>query len=242
LVDLIKLLKKGIVARTRVLELQREISRLKGEKGAHDAGIARTRRLITETGLERLQTKYNFAKEVADELGAKETEMFELEERVAAAKHALDQTVIRATENGIAVGLDVHTVGGVVKPGATLLEIVPVKDNLFVEVKVRPTDIDNIVVGLNADVVFSAFSRRQVPRLRGEVIYVSADVLTDQRTGAAYYTAHVSVDERELSKLKSLKLVPGMPADVMIRTGERTPLAYLMEPLRYSLARAWREP
>ena len=240
--DLNGLLKKGLAPRTRVLALKREMSRLKGEKGAQDAGIARTRRQIAETRLEQIQLTNNFNKEVSDELGAKETEMFGLEERVAAARHSLDQTVIRATENGIVVDLNVHTVGGVIQPGATVLEIVPIQDNLFVEVQVRPADIDNIAVGMKADIIFSAFSQRQLPRLSGDVVYISADVLTDKRTGMPYYIAHASINENTLSKLKSLKLIPGMPADVMIRTGERTPLAYLTQPMRDSLARAWREP
>jgi epimerase transport system membrane fusion protein len=240
--DLNNLLKKGLAPRTRVLVLKREMSRLKGEKGSQDAGIARTRRQIAETRLEQLQLMNNFNKEISDELGAKETEMFGLEERVAAARHALDQTVIRATENGIVVDLNVHTVGGVIQPGATVLEIVPTQDNLFVEVRVRPADIDNIAVGMKADIVFSAFSQRELPRLSGDVVYVSADVLTDKRTDMPYYIAHASISENTLSKLKTLKLVPGMPADVMIRTGERTPLAYLTQPMRDSLSRAWREP
>ena len=236
-----QLLKSGIVARTRVLELEKELSRLKGQRGEHEAGIARARRLIAETKLQHVQTGTNFDKEIASELGEKEAEMFAAHGRLTAAKHELAQTVIRATDSGVVVGLNVHTIGGVLKPGETLLEIVPQKDNLFVEVDIRPTDIDSVSLGLTSEVVFSAFSQRKAPRLEGEVVYVSADALSKSETGVAYYSAHVSVTEEELSRLDTLALVPGMPVDVMIKTGQRTPLAYLIDPLRDSLWKAWRE-
>jgi HlyD family type I secretion membrane fusion protein len=240
--DLKDLLAKGLVQRPRVLALEREVLRLQGEKGEHDAGIARTRRQIAETELEILQLTRNFEKEVSDALGEKETEMFGLAERVASARHTLDQQVIRATATGIVVGLDVHTVGGVLQPGATLLEIVPVEDNLVIEAQIRPVDIDNVTVGQDADVVFSAFPHRQIPRSAGRVTYVSADVLSEPRTGAAYYVAHVAVSPEDLADLKEFRLIPGMPVEVFVRTGERTPLAYLVQPLRDSISRAWREP
>jgi HlyD family type I secretion membrane fusion protein len=240
--DLKDLLKKGLVPRQRVLALEREILRLRGEKGEHDAGVARARRQIAETELEILQLTKNFEQQVSDALGEKETEMFALAERVASARHTLEQQVIRATETGIVVGLDVHTIGGVVQPGATLLEIVPGAEKLVVEARIRPVDIDNVTVGQEAEIVFSAFARRQVPKMAGHVVYVSADVLSDPRTGAAYYVAQVSVAPDDLSALKKLKLLPGMPVEVFVKTGERTPLAYLTQPLRDSLSKAWREP
>ena len=240
--DLKKLLKKGLVQRSRVHALSREALRLKGEKGEHETGVARTRRLIAEAELEVIQLRRNFEKEVSDELGAKETEMLALAERVAAAEHKVHQSVVRATESGIVVNLDIHTLGGVVQPGATLLEIVPIRDQLLVEAHIRPIDIDSVSVGLDAEIMFSAFSQKKNPKLTGSIAYVSADVLTDARTGAPYFLAQISVDKDELEKLSDSKLLPGMPADVFIKTGTRTPLAYLMQPLRDSFSKAWREP
>ena len=193
--DLKKLLKKGLVQRSRVHALSREALRLKGEKGEHETGVARTRRLIAEAELEVIQLRRNFEKEVSDELGAKETEMLALAERVAAAEHKVHQSVVRATESGIVVNLDIHTLGGVVQPGATLLEIVPIRDQLLVEAHIRPIDIDSVSVGLDAEIMFSAFSQKKNPKLTGSVAYVSADVLTDSRTGAPYFLAQVSVDK-----------------------------------------------
>ena len=236
------LLKKGLIQKSRMLALEREALRLKGEKRAHESGITRAEGQATEARLEILQYHKTFISEVSDQLTAKETEMFGLTERVMAAKYALEQTEIRATGSGIVVDLKIDTVGQVLQPGAVLLEIVPENDELIVEARIRPADIDNIAVGLNAEVVFSAFSRAQIPKLSGQVIYVSADILTDTRTSVSYYLAKVSVQKNDFFKSKPIKLLPGMPADVFIVTGERTPLSYLTQPLRDSMFRAWREP
>jgi HlyD family type I secretion membrane fusion protein len=236
------LLEKGLVPRTRLLELQREGLRLKGDKAEVDASIARDKRLIAEARLDILQLGKTFDKEVNDELGVRETEMFGLAERVAAAQHGLDQTVIRATESGVVVGLGIHTVGGVIQPGATLLEIVPTGDNLIIEAKIRPVDMDTVTVGMDVEVVFPAFSQRKVPRISGRIDYVSADALTDDTAGASYYIAQVTLLDGEIEKLGAFNLLPGMPAEIFVKTGERSPLAYLTQPLRDSMSRAWREP
>ena len=240
--DMRGLLDKKLVSRSQVLALQDQRLSLQGDKAGIDADIARDKRLIAEAELNILQIGKGFDKDVNDELGTKETDMFGLAEHLAAAKHAVDETVIRATESGIAVGLAVHTVGGVVQPGATLLEIVPSEDNLIIEARIRPVDMDNVAVGLPVDVVFPAFSPRRVPRIEGTIDYVSADALTDARTNASYYLAQASIDDGQLHKLGGLKLLPGMPAEVFVKTGDQTPLAYLTGPLRDSMMRAWREP
>ena len=129
-----------------------------------------------------------------------------------------------------------------VEPGATLLEIVPVEDNLVIEAHIRPTDIDNLSTGMEAALAFPGLSRREIPRLTGYVSYVSADALTDPRTGATYFVANISLSKDEMRKLSSHQLLPGMPAEVFIKTGEQTPFGYLTQPLRESFQHAWREP
>ncbi len=239
--DLKKLLEQGLIPRDRVLALEREAARLEGEKGESDAGIARARRLIAESELEGIQLKTTFDRSVRDELAVQETEMYRLQDRLIAARHAFERTEIKATENGYVVGLDVHTVGGVVEPAATLMEIVPAKDNLVIEAQVRPVDIDNVFLGQTADVNFSAFSQHEVPKLAGVVSYVSADVFSDPQTKTLYYTARITVTDEELARITQLKLLPGMPADVFMRTTDRTPISYLIQPLRQSFEKAWRE-
>ncbi len=240
--DLKSLLKRGLTPRARVLALEREAARLIGEKGEHEAGIARARRLISESRLEALQVRKSFDKAVRDELGQKETEMYTIADRVAAARHTFEQMEVRATENGIVVGLDVHTIGGVVQAGATVLEIVPVKDNLVIEAQIKTIDVDNVAISQSAEIAFSAFPQDRVPKLTGRVVYLSADALADPEQKTLYYLAHVAIPEAELARVQSVTLVPGMPADVFIQSAARTPLSYLVQPLQQSLSKAWREP
>ena len=241
LTGLKKLLAKGYTSRTRILALEREAARLRGERGEHVAEIARSNLLISEARLEVLQIKKTFQEEVLSELRDRQKEMADLAERVSAARHILDNIEIRAPEAGVVVDLQVHTLGRVVQPGETLMEIVPQNDSLIVEAQVQTTDIDNVVIGLPADVQFTAFSQRNTPRVTGELIYVSADSLIDEATGQAYFLARIAVGEAEVARLGDQELHPGMPADVFIKTGERTPLDYLVQPIKDSMTRAWRE-
>ncbi len=236
-----ELYKKGYTTRTRILSLEREAANLGGKRGEHLAAIAQSRRLIGEAQLEIVQVQKNFSEEVVTELQQKESELFDLEERLNATNYSLEQTQITATAKGFVVGLAVHTVGGVLQPGETLLEIVPENDLLIVEAKVLPVDIDNIQIGLPADVQFTAFSQRTTPKLQGDVIYVSADSLIDPDTKAPFFVARIAVSDEEVARLDEKTLQPGMPADVLIITGERTPMNYLIKPIKESMDKAWRE-
>lgn len=242
LLGLNELHKKGYAPKTRILALEREAAALVGERGEHKAEIARARRLISEARLEMLQLEKTFDEEVATELRRRKEEASDLGQRLAAASYMHEQMEIRATESGYVVGLDVHTVGGVVEPGATLMEIVPEEDLLVVEARIRPVDIDDIHVGLKADVRLTAFSQRTTLTLEGDVTYVSADSLTDKKSETEYFVARIEVGETELARLGDRQLVPGMPAETLIKTGSRTPIAYLTQPLTDSLSKAWREP
>ena len=237
-----QLLDRNLVSRSRVLELERSIAQLNGEKGNLEAQIAAAEAEIAQSSLQILQLPIAFEEAVNDDLSKNEGEMYALAQQVLDARHTLDQKIIRATENGTVVELAVHTLGEVIEPGATLLQIVPVKDDLIIDTRIRPEDIDSVVTGLDTDIVFPGFSKREIPRILGKVTYVSADALTDVRSGAPYFAAHVEISQDQLEKLGEHVLVPGMPAEVFIKTGEQTPIAYLTEPLRQSFRQAWREP
>jgi HlyD family secretion protein/epimerase transport system membrane fusion protein len=239
--DLQGLFERGHATRTRVLALQREEARLLGERGEIAANIARTRGEIGETRLQIIQRQKAFSEAVVTELRDVQTQLVDLQERVIASRDNLARLDVRAPVGGTVVELSVHTEGGVIRPGDTIMEIVPADDRLIVQASVRPIDIDQVLVGLPATVIFSSFKPRETPSLRGEVIYVSADILTDERTGQLYYAVRVAVSDDEVARLDGKRLQPGMPAEVMIRTGERTALAYLTQPIRDSINRAWRE-
>ncbi len=236
------LFEKGYVPKTRLLALQREAASLQGQRGEHLAAIARARGLISEARLEIMQVRKSFVEQVLSELRRLENELYDLAERRNAVAYNLTQTEIRATASGHVVGLDVHTVGGVVQPGATLLEIVPADETLVIEARIMPIDIDDVARGLAADVQFTAFPQRTTPKVEGHVSYVSADSMLDEQNGQSYFLAHVTVPGTQIDRLGDRELQPGMPADVLIKIGARTPLDYLMQPITDSMNKAWREP
>ena len=239
--DLRKLLKRGHVQKSRVLALEREQARLEGERGQLIADKARSKTAIGETRIQIIQITKSFREDVVRELRDVQQEIFDLQERITAARRVLDKIEIRAPATGIIVGRTVHTVGGVVKAGETLMEIVPKSDRLVIETKIQPFDAETLSVGLTADIRLTAFNQRTTPSIEGQVAYVSADSLTNQRSGESYYLARITVDEKQVADLDAGPLQPGMPAEVMIRTGSRTALRYLMQPILDSMQRAWRE-
>ena len=167
--------------------------------------------------------------------------MSELAERKIAAEDQLNQVDLRAPQSGRVHQLAVHTVGGVIGPGETLMLIVPGADNLRLDARVSPTQIDEVKVGQPALLRFSAFNQRVTPEIKGEVTRVGADIETDQKTGAMFYTARISITEQELSKLGNVRVIPGMPVETFIQTSSRTVLSYLIKPLTDQMQRALRE-
>lgn len=235
-----QLLQEGLTTRQRVFALKREKARLEGEIGEHVADLSRAETARGETDLQILQVERTQLEESSTALSDVRTRLINFGERLAAVRQTLDQTEIRAPIEGVVVGLNIHTEGGVVGKGETVLEIVPTKDRLIVEAKVRPQDIDVVAVGQQADIRFTAFNQRTTPVLKGRLDYLSADSLVDPATNQRYFLARVSVVEAE-PPFKDLSISPGMPAEVIIKSGELTPLAYLLRPLTNSFARAWRE-
>lgn len=241
LVALRGLLRKGLAERTKVLMLERDAARIKGERGERISDIARTRNAIGSAQIELLQLDRTFQEKVAAEIRDVQTQIADLRERVGAAEQVLAHIDIRAPVTGSAVGLSAHTVGGVIKPGDTILEIVPQDSRLIVEAQLSPGDIDNVVVGQTAEIRLTGLKQRTTPTLGGRLEYVSADRLTDPRSGAPYFLARIDAAPAEIARMGPIVLQPGMPADVMIRQRDRTALDYLLQPVTDAMARAWRE-
>ena len=234
------LVEQGYEGKTRLLALKRRQAEVAGARARNRAQIARVEQRIGETRLNITELANARLNEVVEELRDAETRLSDLRERLSAARHVLTRTHVPAPVSGTVVNLQVFTRGGVVRPGQPLMEIVPAGDELVIEAQVEPTDIDVVYEGLPAQVRLTAFSHLTTPILTGTVVQVSADSLFDERTGAPYYVARVTLDPDQPG-LEGLKLQPGMPAEVLIVTGTRTPIDYLLKPIVTSFGRALRE-
>lgn len=236
-----ELYEEGYVTRSRILALERESERLRGERGEDLAAIAEAEAAIGEASLQILQLEKGLREEVVAELRDVQSEIFDLEQRQIGAADILNRIDVRAPAGGTVLGLNAHTVGGVISPGDDIMNIVPEGDPLIIEARVQPNDIENVVTGQTAEVRFSGLSQRDTPTLNGQVLTISADRLTDQQRGEDFYEARVIIPQNEIERLNDVELVPGMPAEVMILTGERTALNYLLEPIQAGLNRSFRE-
>ncbi len=234
---------EGYAPTTRLRELEREAKRLAGERGALMAGVAEAQSVISEARLEIERLKEAGREEAITELRDVEVTISELEERRITALDALERTEIRAPQSGRVLALSVHTVGGVIAPGAPLMEIVPDGDRLQVAARIAPQDVDKIRPGQETLVRFSAFGSRRTPEATGAVKTVSADAMSDQASGAPYYLVLIDIPEGETLSaiLNGEALIPGMPVEAFIRTGSRPAISYLLKPLADSIARSMRE-
>jgi HlyD family secretion protein len=237
-----KLVDSKMIPRPQYLELQRLRSETEGEMAESQADIARAKQNIGETELQIVNEDARRLDEILGELADTRAELSAVKERLGAKRDILERTVIVAPVAGTIHNKQFHTTGGVIKPGQSILDIVPQEVELLIDVHVRPVDIDVVETGQQARVHFLAFSARNLPETKGIVRSVSADSLLDEITGENYYRALVEVPKEELDKLgKALHINPGMPAEVLIMTGERTMLQYLIQPLMDSLRRSFRE-
>lgn len=236
--DLRALLAEGFVDKQRLREQERSLARLQAEVAEHQSDSARARLQIGEAQLKILQLKKTFATEVAGQLGEVHTMVYDLRERLAAVQDRAQRTEITAPEAGMVMGMTLHTLGGVVGPGTPLLDIVPASEELIVEAQVSPADIDRVAVGKLADIRFSAFKSSTTPVIEGRLVQVSADRLINKDSGAPYYLARLELTDKGRQALSHLQLVPGMPAEVLINTGARTLLQYLMQPASDAFARS----
>lgn len=232
---------KRLVPITRLTTLQRESARIEGERGQLLSSIAETKSKIGEAQLQIVRIDQDFRTEVVKDLGEAQGKEAELVERGVAARDQLDRIEIHAPTSGIVHQLSAHTIGGVVKAGDPIMEIVPDADDLQVEARLQPQDIDHVHAGQKAFVRFSAFNQRTTPQLTGEVSYVSADTSHDQQTNASYFTVRITLPDDERRRLAGQQLVPGMPAEVFMQTGSRTMVSYVFKPIVDQMRRAFVE-
>jgi HlyD family secretion protein len=230
-----------LVQISRMTTLQRDAARLNGERAQFVASRAQAKGKITETELQIIQVDKDLVSDVSKDLRETNDKIGEFVERKVTAEDQLRRTDIRAPQDGMVLQSTVHTVGGVITAGDAIMMIVPQADALSVEAKVNPQDIDKLQIGQKTLLRLSAFNQRTTPELNGVVNRVSPDVTTDQRTGQSYYTIRVSMPPEEIARLGDSKLIPGMPVEAFVQTGDRTLMSYLVKPLRDQLMRAFRE-
>ena len=249
----LKILSEEIVMITRMVELknasiteqlnvEKQVAELEGQSGSLAASIAKSKQAISETKLEIL----NFAKEnlnkVLEELQEVKVNLANLSEQLTSTSDILKRTVIKAPSSGIVMNLQFHTKGAVIPPGGEIMNIIPQDEELIIEVRVNPRDIDIVRKGLKAKVNLSAFKAKKVPKLDGIVVGVSADIIIDEQTGEQYFLGRIKITDASLKKLHSeIKLYPGMPAEAFIITGSRSLLNYLTSPIKDATYKAFRD-
>ncbi len=225
------LAKDGYVARNRLLDLERTYTQVNSGISEDLGNIGRARAQISEITLRRLQRQQDYQKEVRTQLSDVQKEAEALDNRVEALDYDLDNVLVKAPVDGTVVGMNVFTKGAVVNPGFKLMEIVPSEDALIVEGEIPVNLIDKVHVGLKAELVFSAFNQNQTPHIPGEVTQVSADRFVNERTGQPYYKLRAKVAPEGMKLISHLQIRPGMPAEVFVKTGERTMMSYLLKPV-----------
>jgi len=236
------LYEQGFVPRNRMFELERSIAYLGGQRSENLTNIGRAKRQIAETRLKLTQTKSDYKKEVETQLTDVQRQAADLDQKLAGIEDDLRRVVMRASDDGVVVDLALHTVGGVVTPGQKLMDLVPTNDALLVEVQIPTHLIDSVHVGLDADVTFTALDRAVIPTVPGKLTYVSADRLTEpNKPEISYFIGRVVVTPAGMAKLGKHDLQPGMPAEVVIKTGQRTMLEYLLRPLLVRVKSAFTE-
>lgn len=239
--DLKELLAEGFADRQRLRDIERNHAMVTGEIASLTAEIAGNEIQKGETRLQILQLEKQFQEEVAAKLGEAQAQLYDVSQRLIATKDKVNRTEIRSPADGRVLGLSVHNIGSVITPGHPILDVVPQTEELIIDAQVSPMDIDRVSIGLLAEVRFSAFKQVLTPKMQGKVINLSADRITDERTGNVYYQAQIELTPDSYQKLGDIELVPGMPAEVLISTGERTVVEYLMQPITNAIARAFIE-
>jgi HlyD family secretion protein len=234
------LVNKGLERRPRLLNLQRELADVEGRRGEIAAQIARAGQVISEQQATLFKLESERQNEIAQSLREAQNQIFQLRERLLAARDQLSRTEIKAPEDGVITDLRVHTAGGVIGAGAPLMDLVPRQDRLIVTARLRPEDIDVVHPGLSAEVHLIPYNQRRVPRLKGTVVHVSADRLLDKRTDQPYYATRIRIDDGQIVA-NDIQIVPGMPVQVFITTGRGTVALYALRPLLDSFRGAFRE-
>lgn len=238
------LVPEGLVRKPEILALQRAQAGLNGEIGKLEGEIGEAKEQIAKTQQQIVSMRTAAIKDAVEQLHQTRAEMADFRERIRSQQGVLDRVNITAPVRGIVVKLRYHTTGGVIEPGKNIMEILPLRDSLIIEVRVRPQDIDHVKIGQDASIRLTALNRRTTPTLAGKVAYVSADALPDDLQtvqGREVYVVRIQLDQEQPPPMQNFKPKPGMPAEVYIKTAERTFFEYLMQPIRDSMARAFRE-
>jgi HlyD family secretion protein len=231
---------KKLVTINKVNQLERTAVDLDASVASLNANIAQARGRITEIRQQAIQLDQDSRSQAGAQLGEVMKLLNDQQVRAVGSDDELTKSVIRAPYDGVVDKLAFTTIGGVIPPAETIMEIVPDTDQLTVEAKISPVDIDQISIGQPAKLRFSAFNAQTTPEVDGQLVHVSAETTTDERSGMSYYTARLDVNQQEVRKLGALKLVPGMPVEAYIQTGERSLLSFITKPLRDQVSRAFR--
>ncbi|MFG6176663.1 HlyD family type I secretion periplasmic adaptor subunit [Halomonas sp. THAF12] len=240
--DFRSLFREGLGDNQRLRELERQILEYEGQVARSRSEVARLKSQISENQVQKEVRRQEYQSEVGEQLRNAQAKIAESEEQITSLTDQVNRTTVTAPVSGTVVGLKVHSQGAVIRSGDPIMDVVPSGDGFVVEVRIPNRDIDHIFIGQPADIRFSAFNQRLTDEISGEVTYISADSFEDEATGQQYYKGRVKVtDEGRKDMTEQMKLLSGMPAEVMIRTGDRTFASYIAKPITDMLARAMRE-
>jgi HlyD family type I secretion membrane fusion protein len=236
-----RLFEQGFSPEQTIIDLKKKEAELQGKLGSFQASIAKTNQTILETELDINQYKTSKLDEIVSELQDIQVSIIETKEKLKPMMDIGARINIRAPESGIVTNLKYHTIGGVISPGDTIMDIVPQNEELIIEARLSPKDIDVVHQGLKAKVNLSAFKAKKAPVLIGEVMHISPDHFIDQMTGMTYFVVKVRIKEKELQNASDFQLYPGMTAELYIVTGTRTMFEYFMGPISDSLRKTFKE-
>jgi len=235
------LIQRQYANKLRYLELKRELSEVRGELVHIETQYVSANTQLEELAFESARVEQSFRENAANALVDVQLKINDLSKRIDTASNILGRIEIKAPVDGNVVGLNVYTIGAVIKPGDTILEIVPTRDELVIGAQVRPVDIDKVQLMMQARIRIASYKQHEFPEFYGIVESVSADVFQDPNTLTSYYTARITIPNETFLSLSKDRINPGMPAEVMIITGESTPAQYLLEPLMNAFRTAWRD-
>lgn len=232
----------GVVATNQLAQMSRNLLEFQGRKGEIEAQIAKTRENVSETELQILQTQREFAERAVNEHKDVQDQLSEVREKVRVTKDILRRTIVRAPVAGMVQNIQVHTINGVIRPAEPLMEIVPLHDNLVITAHIRPLDIDDVSVGAKVQIMLPGFSTKTTPVIFGKVSVISKDVIQPTASGQQpYYQALIEVRDEDLPENIKGRILPGMPAEAIVSTGERTMMRYLIKPLIETFSKGMRE-
>ncbi|RYD46458.1 MAG: HlyD family type I secretion periplasmic adaptor subunit, partial [Sphingomonadales bacterium] len=232
---------KQLVTINRINEMERTSVQLQGAKAALQSNIAEARAHISETREQMLNISKTARSEAARELAEVVSQLSEQQVRAASAGDTFARSIIRAPQSGVIDKIAFTTIGSAMPPSQPIVQIVPDRDTLIVEARIRPQDVDQLKLGQPARVTFSGLDRQSTPDIPGSVIFISPELAQDQHSNATYYRIKVQLDAKALAVAPNIALKAGMPAEVFVQTGSRSILSFLIKPLLDQIRYALRE-